>query len=288
MDELFARVGKPNPALQVQIDQLRAAKTEKELREIFSRDSDVVRPKIEAELLCIVMLAKQAELNPSMNAKSLKEEQQAVQSMNSKAIGRCPKCKSEVLEENAGYFCRATGCNFKLGEVIMGQILNSSQAAKLLRDGRTDLLSEFISKNGRQFSAWLVIDESGKVKFDFPKPDAQETTESQKPAALLEKREPQSKQKDFFNLIKAVTIIALIFFGAVALLSKKHTGQPIEYTIIYTTINGRSYEKEAVPSDLNSDFVTFEDGTRVSWADVKTKKMKVYPDELGINTNANR
>jgi DNA topoisomerase-3 len=39
---------------------------------------------------------------------------------------------------------------------------------KLLQEGRTDLLSKFISKRGRPFSAWLVLDESGKVTFEFP------------------------------------------------------------------------------------------------------------------------
>ena len=170
----------------------------------------------------------------------------------------------------------------------MGQILNSFQAAKLLRDGRTDLLSEFVSKNGRQFSAWLVIDDTGKVKFDFPKPDALEAAAAKKPAACLEKKEPQSKQREFFNLIKAIGIIVLIFWGAVALFSKKRTGQAIEYTVLSTTINGQYFEKEATPNDLNSDFVIFEGGRRVSWADVKTKRMKVYPDELGVSKNANQ
>ena len=46
------------------------------------RDANVARPKIEAELLCAVMLTKQAELNPSINAKSLQEEQHVVQTTN--------------------------------------------------------------------------------------------------------------------------------------------------------------------------------------------------------------
>lgn len=299
IEGVVARAGKPSAVLQRQIDQLRVAKTEDELREVFFRDADVARPKIEAELLCAVMLAKQVELNPSINAKSLNEEQHMAQTTSHKMIGLCPKCKSEVLEENDGYFCQARECGFKLGKVILGQVFNSSQAAKLLRDGRTDLLSEFVSKNGRQFPAWLVLDESGKVTFDFPKQDSHEIAElpkqaaarivkTNKPADFLEKREVQSKPKEFFNLIKAIGIIALIFFGAVALLSKKHTGQAIEYTIIYTTINGQYYEKEGTAKDLNGDFVTFADGTRVPWADVKTKRMKVYPDELGISTNSNQ
>jgi hypothetical protein len=207
-DEVVARAGKPSAELQLQIDEIRAAKTEDELKKIFSRDAEVERPKIEAELLCAVMLAKQAELNPSINAKKLEEENRTIQTTNHKWIGPCPKCKSEVLEGNTGYFCRAQGCGFKLGGVVMGQFLNSSQASKLFREGRTDLLSEFISKHGRQFSAYLIVDEFGDVRFDFPKRDSQEIVESQKtaaakivktenPAALSkenEKAEPKQKQ----------------------------------------------------------------------------------------------
>ena len=62
IDGLFARVVNPSAALLRQINELRAAKTETELREIFFRDSEVERPKHEAELLCAIMLAKQVKL----------------------------------------------------------------------------------------------------------------------------------------------------------------------------------------------------------------------------------
>src|SRR5665213_55549 len=102
-------------------------------------------------------------------------------------IGLCPKCGMEVLEGSTSYFCRGKECGFKIAGVVLGQVLNSSQASKLLQEGRTDLLSEFISKNGHPFSAWLILDK-GKVVFDFPKQDSQETTESPKPTAANKRR----------------------------------------------------------------------------------------------------
>jgi len=69
IDEIVARAGKPSAAVQLQIDRIRAAKTQDELTEIFARDADVVRPKIEAELLVAIMLTKQAEFNPSGKVK---------------------------------------------------------------------------------------------------------------------------------------------------------------------------------------------------------------------------
>jgi DNA topoisomerase-3 len=46
--------------------------------------------------------------------------------------------------------------------------IDLEQAIKLLEKGKTDLLDKFISKAGKPFSAYLVMDENGKVTFEFP------------------------------------------------------------------------------------------------------------------------
>ena len=124
------------------------------------------------------------------------------------------------------------------------------------------------------------------------RPCAGSSQEAQKKEPELPKIEVFSKtaHKDhsdnaaFLNIAKAVILLTLIFFALVflggALFDKKHTGKPVEYTIIYTTINGQRYEKEATASDYSSEFVTFADGTRVSWSTVKTIKQTVYSDDL--------
>ena len=57
------------------------------------------------------------------------------------------------------------------------QPIDRDQAARLLAKGKTDLLKEFISaKSGRPFPAYLVMDEEGKVGFDFPPREAEATT----------------------------------------------------------------------------------------------------------------
>jgi hypothetical protein len=38
----------------------------------------------------------------------------------------------------------------------------------LLSDRKTDLLDKFISKAGKPFRAFLVLDKKGKVMFEFP------------------------------------------------------------------------------------------------------------------------
>ena len=93
-------------------------------------------------------------------------------------IGKCPKCGGGVFDTEAGYICEESQaakrpCKFKVGKTILQQPIESAQAAKLLSGGRTDLLTQFVSKAGRPFSAYLVLDDMGKVGFEFPPREAE-------------------------------------------------------------------------------------------------------------------
>ena len=65
-------------------------------------------------------------------------------------------------------------CKFKINKVILQQPIDRDQAARLLSKGKTDLFHEFISsKTGRPFPAYLVMDDMGKVTFEFPPRDTE-------------------------------------------------------------------------------------------------------------------
>ena len=87
-------------------------------------------------------------------------------------VGTCPKCQGRVFENGMNYVCEhsvgaAKKCDFRTGTVILQQAIDRTQAAKLLADGKTDLLKEFVSKKtGRKFEAFLTLKE-GKVSFEF-------------------------------------------------------------------------------------------------------------------------
>ena len=87
-------------------------------------------------------------------------------------IGQCPICKSNVYDTGMAYICeKATGpkktCTFRSGKVILQRQMTKEETAKLIREGKTDLLHKFISKKGRPFSAYLVLGKDGKVSFEF-------------------------------------------------------------------------------------------------------------------------
>jgi len=91
-------------------------------------------------------------------------------------IGKCPKCGGSVFDTEQGYLCEksqleAKACKFKIGKIILEQPIELPQAQKILAEGRSDLLDKFISKAGKPFPAFLVMDPKGKVTFEFPPRD---------------------------------------------------------------------------------------------------------------------
>jgi DNA topoisomerase-3 len=89
-------------------------------------------------------------------------------------IGVCPNCGGKIFETEDAYLCEKTQadkkpCKLKIAKTVLQQPVSLEQAQKLLKDGRTDLLSDFVSsKSGRTFKAFLVVAENGKVGWEFP------------------------------------------------------------------------------------------------------------------------
>jgi DNA topoisomerase-3 len=91
-------------------------------------------------------------------------------------LGKCPKCGGKIFDTEAGYICEksqadAKPCRFKINKTILEQPIEPEQARKILKTGKSDLLDKFISKAGKPFPAFLVMDKKGKVTFEFPERD---------------------------------------------------------------------------------------------------------------------
>src|SRR5207247_6993575 len=89
------------------------------------------------------------------------------------ALGPCPKCGNGVYEMGLAYVCEKTvakpkACDFRSGRIILQQEILPEQMAKLLNEGKTDLLPGFISQRTRRpFKAFLVKGKDGKISFEF-------------------------------------------------------------------------------------------------------------------------
>jgi DNA topoisomerase-3 len=102
-----------------------------------------------------------------------KESQPKIDFAGKEPLGKCPKCGGKVFETDGAYLCEKSQadkkpCKFKINREILQQSIERAQAQKLLTARKTDLLDTFISKTGRPFSAYLVMDDAGKVTFEFP------------------------------------------------------------------------------------------------------------------------
>ena len=114
------------------------------------------------------------------------------------ALGKCPRCGASVYEHGNAYVCEKSvgadkSCTFRSGKIILLQPVERAQMQKLLADGRTDLLKEFVSsRTRRKFSAFLVATPDGKVGFEFEKrvpkaPKAGAKTDAKTPAKKTSK-----------------------------------------------------------------------------------------------------
>lgn len=116
-----------------------------------------------------------------------KESDEPIDVSALEVVGKCPKCGSDVVDSPKGYACVKTfekGCDFRIGKTILQQTIDADQARKLLADGKSDELEDFVSnRTKRKFAAMLVLDKTGKVGFEF----------SQKRAATPRKKTAKKK-----------------------------------------------------------------------------------------------
>jgi DNA topoisomerase-3 len=107
-----------------------------------------------------------------------------------------------VFEKGLHYVCEHSvgtlrSCDFRSGKIILQQEISNEQMSKLLADGRTDLLADFVSqRTRRKFKAFLVRDPAGKIGFEFaPRPERPERPERPgKPAAAARNAAPTDEK----------------------------------------------------------------------------------------------
>ena len=90
-------------------------------------------------------------------------------------IGTCPVNDTPVFETENSYGCRerlepgGESKGFRMSKAILGQPITTEQVKKLLTEGKTDKLDKFVSKRTKKpFSAFLVLQKNGSVRFEFP------------------------------------------------------------------------------------------------------------------------
>ena len=84
-------------------------------------------------------------------------------------IGICPLCGKDVVKGKYNYGCTGykEGCNFKISMNICKRVINKNIAKEILENKISSNIKGFISKNDKEFSAKLKLEEDGKISFVF-------------------------------------------------------------------------------------------------------------------------
>ena len=88
-------------------------------------------------------------------------------------LGLSPVDGTPVFEAQGAYLSASAldgddKKGLRISKMILGRRLEREHIAQLLSDGRSPLISGFISKRKKTFDAYLLLDKKGKISFEFP------------------------------------------------------------------------------------------------------------------------
>ena len=84
-------------------------------------------------------------------------------------VANCPKCDHGTIRVTpSSYACDNDDCKFRgISKEMCKREISVDEAKKILTEGKSDLIEDFISRRGKPFSAFLIID-GNKISYEFP------------------------------------------------------------------------------------------------------------------------
>ncbi|NQS72723.1 MAG: DNA topoisomerase III, partial [Desulfobulbaceae bacterium] len=88
-------------------------------------------------------------------------------------LGLSPVDGTPVFETQGAYLSESAlegddKKGLRIAKIILGRRLEREHISQLLSDGRSPLINGFISKRKKPFDAYLLLDNKGKISFEFP------------------------------------------------------------------------------------------------------------------------
>lgn len=88
-------------------------------------------------------------------------------------LGNSPIDDTKVFETPMAYVSESaldgdSKKGLRISKVILSKEISAENMKQLLQDGKTELISGFISKRRKPFDAYLILAKNGKVSFEFP------------------------------------------------------------------------------------------------------------------------
>lgn len=117
--------------------------------------------------------------------------------------GPCALCGRPVIRGSRDWLCANHECSLRIPRFLCGHVLTEAEVAALLTKQRTPLITGFTSRQGKPFSAYLVL-EQGSVGFEFNnRPQKGKTTGRRRSAAAAEGASPTRRTKATASKTKA-------------------------------------------------------------------------------------
>lgn len=88
-------------------------------------------------------------------------------------LGTSPVDATKVFETSMAYLSESAmegdkEKGLRISKIILEKEISPHHIQQLLSKGKTELISGFISKRKKPFDAYLILEENGKISFDFP------------------------------------------------------------------------------------------------------------------------
>jgi len=135
------------------------------------------RSKMGRPFAAVLKISPEFKLEFDFGNEAGDDESAAPDFSGQSSLGACPKCGGRVFEMPMAYVCEnavgpSKSCDFRSGRVILQQTVTPEQMRKLLAEGRTELLRDFVSnRTRRKFAARLARKPDGTIGFEFePRP----------------------------------------------------------------------------------------------------------------------
>ncbi len=89
------------------------------------------------------------------------------------SLGLSPIDDTPVFETPAAYMSASKldgdkEKGLQISKIILDRAITGDHVRQLLNDGKTELITKFISKKKRPFDAYLLMNKAGKISFEFP------------------------------------------------------------------------------------------------------------------------
>ena len=145
--------------LSIGMDKYKTSELGKALKRVYHGEMSVMDSVKLAELEIAEIFKRGGSMPVAVNTNTGKFGQ---------IVGKCPLCGKNVVRGKSSYGCMgyADGCQFRVGINICKKSIPILEVERLLREGKTEKIQGFISKNGKRFEARLAL-RDGAAVFDF-------------------------------------------------------------------------------------------------------------------------